>query len=220
MIKSIQESITKTKTEMKHFLFFLVFIPSVSFAQPLNQFNEEKSRIDQRLMIGLGSWATANFIVSGIGWAKVPSGEAHYFHQMNVMWNVVNLGLAIPGYIKAKNEIPPQNLTETMRLQRKTENIFLVNTGLDVVYMGSGLLLRNMAAKNVDKQAQYNGYGNSLLMQGGFLLLFDLTAYAVHKHHAKYGMPKASMSIRISSNGFGVAWNVGNQSVSRHQVVR
>ena len=204
---------------MKRIFFLLFLVSSVSFAQPLKQFNEEKSRIDERLMIGLGSWATANFIVSGIGWATTTTkGEAQYFHQMNVMWNVVNLGLAIPGYIKAKNETPPQNLTETMRSQRKTENIFLINTGLDVVYMGSGLLLRNMAENNVDKQTQFNGYGNSLLMQGGFLFLFDLTAYSIHKYHAKHRMPSASMSIRMSSYGLGIQWNVGNKTLPSHQV--
>jgi hypothetical protein len=202
---------------MKLFLLLLFLVSSVSFSQPLNQFHAEKSRIDQRLMLGLGSWAVSNFVASGIGWAKVPAGEAHYFHQMNVMWNVVNLGLAIPGYIKAKNEIPPQTLSETMRLQRKTENIFLFNTGLDVVYVGSGFLLRNLAVKNADKQDQYNGFGNGMIMQGGFLFLFDLTAYAIHKYHAKHGMPKASMSIRMSSNGTGITWNLGTKPFSRNQ---
>ena len=218
MIKSLREITTNTIKVMKQIVFLLCLVPSVSFAQPLKQFNEEKSKIDQRLMIGLGSWATANFIVSGIGWATTTKGEAHYFHQMNVMWNVVNLGLAIPGYIKAKNETTSQNLTEARQLQRKTENIFLINTGLDVVYMGSGLLLRNMAEKNVDKQTQFNGYGNSLLMQGGFLFLFDLTAYAIHKCHAKLGMPQASMSMRITSNGLGVNWNLGMQPFTKNQV--
>ena len=202
---------------MKLFLLLLFFVSSVSFAQPLSQFHAEKSRIDQRLMLGLGSWAVSNFVASGIGWAKVLAGEAHYFHQMNVMWNVVNLGLAIPGYIQAKNEIPPQTLSETMRLQRKTENIFLFNTGLDVVYVGSGFLLRNLAVKNADKQDQYNGFGNGMIMQGGFLFLFDLTAYAIHKYHSKHGMPKASMSIRMSSNGTGITWNLGTKPFSRNQ---
>jgi hypothetical protein len=204
---------------MKSVLLILYIVPVVALSQPLKQFNDEKSRIDQGLMLGLGSWAVSNFVASGIGWATVPEGEAHYFHQMNVLWNTVNLGLAIPGYLKAKNTAQPSTLTETMQLQRKTENIFLMNTGLDVVYMGSGLLLRTMAAKNVDKQAQFNGYGNSLLMQGGFLFLFDLTAYAIHKHHAKHAMPRASMSIRISSSGFGITWNVGTHKYSRLSVL-
>ena len=203
---------------MKLFCFVLFFVSSVSLAQPIKQFNEDKSRIDQRLMLGLGSWATANFIASGIGWATVKEGEAKSFHQMNVMWNVVNLGLAIPGYIKAKKEVPTDNLAETMKAQRKTQNIFLFNSGLDVVYVGSGFLLRSLADKNVAKSDQYNGFGNGMIMQGGFLFLFDLSAYAIHKYHAKHGMPQATMSIRMSANGTGVTWNIGNQSVSKHQV--
>jgi hypothetical protein len=200
-------------------IFFLLFIaPGVSFAQLLEQFNEEKSKIDQRLMIGLGSWATSNIIESGIGWATTTKGEAHYFHQMNVLWNTVNLGLAIPGYLKAKKEVPPHTLAEAMRLQRKTENIFLVNTGLDVLYVSSGFLLRNLAEKNAVKKDQYNGFGNGLIMQGGFLFLFDLTAYAIHKYHAKHSMPQASMSIRMSSNGTGVTWNIGANQYTRNKL--
>jgi hypothetical protein len=80
------------------------------------------------------------------------------------------------------------------------------------------LLLRNLAEKNIDKHAQFNGYGNSLLMQGGFLFLFDLTAYAIHKCHAKHAMPRASMSMRITSNGLGVKWNLGVPSITKNQV--
>ena len=57
-------------------------------------------------MLSLGSWASANIVGSGIGWARSYSEENKYFHQMNVMWNLVNLGLAIPGYIKAKKTTP------------------------------------------------------------------------------------------------------------------
>ena len=215
---SFRKRLTNTTAEMKHVFLLLLFVQSVSFAQPLNQFHAEKSKIDQRLMLSLGSWAMTNFIVSGIGWATVPDGEARYFHQMNVLWNTVNLGLAIPGYLKAKKEVSPHTLAETMQLQRKTENIFLVNTGLDVLYVSSGFLLRNLADKNVVKKDQYNGFGNGMIMQGGFLFLFDLTAYAIHKYHAKHGMPQASMSIRMSSNGTGVTWHIGTKPFSRNSL--
>jgi hypothetical protein len=203
---------------MKAIAILLAFVPLISLAQPLSQFNEERLQTDQRLMLGLGSWAVTNFIVSGIGWATTPDGEAHSFHQMNVIWNTINLGLAIPGYIKATNEIPSDNLAETIRAQRKTEQIFLVNTCLDVAYVSSGFLLRSLAEMNPLKRDQYNGFGDGMIMQGGFLFLFDLTAYAIHKYHAKHGMPKASMSIRMSSNGTGVTWNVGMKSVPRNHL--
>jgi hypothetical protein len=69
----------------------------------------------------------------------------------------ISLFLFVFSYFNATS----QNLTETLQLQRKTENIFLINTGLDVVYMGSGLLLRNLAEKNIDKVVVSVGYNLS-----------------------------------------------------------
>ena len=54
------------------------------------------------------------------------------------MWNLVNLGLAIPGYIKAKKTILSQAFTTCWK-PSKTETVFLVNAGIDH-YIGSGLL--------------------------------------------------------------------------------
>jgi hypothetical protein len=155
-------------------------------------------------MIGLGSWATSNFMISGIGWAIAPKSEIYYFHQMNVFWNTVNLGLAIPGYMRAKNDNRTLNLSETKKIQRKTENIFLINTGLDIAYITSGFILRYSAESNLSNKDRFNGFGSSLILQGGFLFLFDLTAYAMHKFHAN----KFLNNIEISNNGFGLKWNV------------
>jgi hypothetical protein len=193
---------------MMKLIFFLVFFSSfILLAQPLQNFNKERTQIDKRLMIGLGSWATSNFVFSGIGWTTVPKSEAYYFHQMNVLWNTVNLGLAIPGYFKAKNDNRSLTLNETKKIQRKTQNIFLINTGLDVVYISSGFLLRNSAQSNLSQKDRFNGFGNGLILQGGFLFIFDLTAYAIHKYHAN----KFLNNLEISPNGLGFTWKIGNE---------
>ena len=183
-------------------------------AQHLEQFNKERIQLDKRLMVGLGSWATTNFIVSGIGWATVPSGEARYFHQMNVMWNTVNIGLAVPGYLKAKKANSSLSFAETIRTQHQTEKIFLINSGLDIGYMAGGLLMRSSAKTNLIKQDQLNGYGTSLLMQGGFLFVFDLTAYMIHNHHSKKALDKLMNSIEMSSTGLGLQWNIQPKAFS------
>jgi hypothetical protein len=203
---------------VKLILLPLLVLSFLSAAQPLEQFNEDRTLIDKRLMIGLGSWATANFISSGIGWATVSKGEAYYFHQMNVLWNTVNMGLAIPGYFKAKKGSTNLSLEETKKAQRKTENIFLVNTGLDAVYISSGFLLRGLAKKDFTRKDQYNGFGNGIILQGGFLLLFDLTAYAIHGHHANKSLYKTQKSIEMSPSGLGMKWNLGVKPFSGKQV--
>lgn len=194
---------------MKQIVLIFIMLNAQSLkAQSLEQFNKERIQTDKRLMIGLGSWATTNFIVSGIGWATVPSGEAHYFHQMNVLWNTVNIGLAVPGYLKAKKANSSLSFAETIRTQHKTEKIFLINTGLDIGYMAGGLLLRSAAKTNIGKRDQFNGFGNSLLMQGGFLFFFDLTAYMIHNRHSKKSLDNLMNSVELSSSGLGLQWNI------------
>jgi hypothetical protein len=197
---------------MRLLILLFLFFTSLSFAQPLLEFNQKRLQTDKRLMLGLGSWAGANFLVSGVGWATVSKGEAHYFHQMNVLWNTVNIGLAIPGYFNAKKSNPNLTLDNSILIQHKTEKIFLINTGLDVAYLSAGLLLRSNAKINLTKRDQFNGYGNSLLMQGGFLFLFDLTAYLIHNQHAKKSLNKMMNVFDISYSGLGIKWNIGVNS--------
>ena len=198
---------------MKLILFLVFFSTIILSAQPLQNFNKERTQIDKHLMIGLGSWATSNFVVSGIGWATVPKSEAYYFHQMNVLWNTVNIALAVPGYLKAKNDVRTLTLSETNKAQRKTQNIFLINTGVDVVYISSGFLLRNSAQSNLSNKDRFNGFGNALFLQGGFLFIFDLTAYAIHKCHGNKFLNK----LEKSPNGLGLTWNIGKESTFRNQ---
>jgi hypothetical protein len=167
-------------------IFLILFLATVAVqAQDLPSFNQARLKTDQRLMLSLGTWAGANITAGTIGWATAQQPELKAFHQMNVMWNAVNLGLAVPGYLRARNTKAVQSLSQTLSEQQKTERIFLFNTGLDVAYITAGFLLRSMALKNQAKTDQLNGFGNGLILQGSFLFAFDLTAFAIHHRHGK-----------------------------------
>lgn len=186
------------------FLIFLVF----SFFTFSQNFNAERNQLDKKLMVGLGSWATTNFLVSGIGWGSIPSGEAHYFHQMNVMWNVVNIGLAVPGYLKARNAPTELSATDTKLQQKKTEKIYLINAFLDVGYISSGLILGAIKTDDLTNSQRFSGYGKSLIVQGGFLLLFDFMAYGLHKSHATKNAKAFVQSLEVSPSGIGIVWHI------------
>jgi hypothetical protein len=189
----------------KHLLLStLLCIAITGKAQTLLSFNTERQHIDQQLMIGLGTWAASNFALSSYGWATAANEEEKYFHQMNVMWNTVNLGLALPGYFRAKNTNLGLNEAQSWAAQQKTQKIFLVNSALDLGYMASGLVLKQQNSTDASKQAQFEGYGNSLLLQGGFLLLFDLSAYWIHQHHGRVSQENGSIQLQPSSNGIGL----------------
>ena len=199
---------------MKWIIIFAFLSSSAVYGQ-FQDYNAQRYKTDKNLMIGLGSWASLNIVGSGIAWATAPNEEMKNFHQMNVMWNVVNLGLAIPGFIKAKNGKKELTFFETMEEQRKTETIFLINSGIDIAYMSAGLLLRSKASTALDKEDQFRGYGNSLLVQGGFLLLFDWIAYSIHRKHSKNKLSPLMRSLDLSDNGLGIKFNL-NALSSKH----
>jgi hypothetical protein len=190
---------------MKHLLILIALIPSFLFAQELSQFNQQRNQIDKKLMTSLGSWAIVNFVGSGYGWATSTNSEVKSFHQMNVMWNTVNFALAVPGYLKAKQNNTDLTLSESILAQHKTEKIFLFNAGLDLGYITSGFLLRSMANNNLSRKDQFNGFGSGLILQGSFLMIFDLTAFIVHKNHANKSLNKLLKNLDASSSGLGIS---------------
>jgi hypothetical protein len=186
-----------------------LFLPVLGLGQGLEEFNSERLKLDQNLMIGLTSWSLANVAVSSYGWATTEN-EAMYFHQMNVMWSGVNLALAIPGYFKARKTDPRSfSFAQTWKEQIKTEKIFLFNTALDLVYMGSGLLLKQRAQLDDINYHRYRGFGNSLLLQGGFLFLFDLTATLLHTKHRNEKLNGFLDKVEMSDNGLGMKIRFG-----------
>jgi hypothetical protein len=57
-------------------------------------------------------------------------------------------------------------------------------------------------------EQRQSGYGKSLLLQGGFLFLFDLTAYLTHTTHAKQLVNSSMGYIGVSRTGIGLSWNI------------
>lgn len=127
----------------------------------------------------LGGWAIANMAAGAYGWSAF-EGEKKYFSQMNLFWNVVNLSIAgIALYSNYSTDLLPAGADEILARHLKTERLFLINSGLDVGYMGAGFLMRHLSVKSEKRSDLLRGYGNAVILQGGFLLVFDLVMYFV-----------------------------------------
>jgi hypothetical protein len=61
------------------------------------------------------------------------------------------------------------------------EKTLLFNAGLDVGYIMTGLYLTELSRRAGEQQERLEGYGWSLVLQGGFLLGFDLILYLVQR---------------------------------------
>ena len=180
-------------------------------ATPLVAFAAQSSRLDQRGLAVLGGWAAGNLLLSGLATGQT-EGAAHYFHQMNTGWGAVNLALAGAGYLAARRAArqPLPDRAGNVRRQLRTENLYLLNAGLDVAYLATGVFLlekgRNPSAAG--SSARWRGYGQSLLLQGGFLLLFDGFQYAAHHRHGRALYPLLSR-IRVGPGAVAIVLPLG-----------
>lgn len=163
------------------FLTFCLLTGSTAFAQDsLQLFNSQRIRMERSGMVVLGSWATANIVEGTVGYYH-SGGSTRYFNQMNIIWNIVNLGAATAGYLGSYNSNMRMSAAEILKKQRHLERAFLINGGLDVSYIGTGLIIHH--AGNMHGSERQQGYGASIILQGAFLLLFDGTMYAAQKHN-------------------------------------
>lgn len=186
-------------------LIVALFLTVMLVAQDLDAFNEERLQINKRGMTVLGSWALVNVVSSPIMASRV-TGSTKYFHQMNGYWNSVNLLIAGFGYyssVKAKSE--GLSLSETMKQQQNIEKILLLNTGLDVAYMTAGMFLNERGKNNSSDRLQ--GFGKSLILQGGFLFVFDLAFYLFHNKHADQ-LSGIMDKLTITPSGIGIIWKL------------
>jgi hypothetical protein len=171
---------------MKKYLLVVLFIavPLVMHAQGnYHQFFSRSMSINNTGMYVLGGWAVANLATGGVGWSRT-TGSTMYFHQMNFFWNTVNLGIA--GFaIYSAMQMEPLRMSyqELMDQHMRYKKLYLINAGLDVVYMGTGFLLRHLSARSTNRADLLMGYGNSVILQGGFLFLFDGVMYLLQQHH-------------------------------------
>jgi len=181
-------------------LFFLSTGLLAYSQQDSVRFYEKSRSINITGMYVLGSWALLNIASGGAGWYR---GEAanRYFHQMNVMWNTVNL--AIAGFSIVSQYAAPISLLSPAELAEKhltTERLYLINAGLDVLYMGTGIGLKAWSEKNSRHQYRLNGYGNSLLLQGAFLLVFDAAMYLIqHTRRISFGNVQPELVLGLQS---------------------
>jgi hypothetical protein len=185
---------------------FIVFFTQIVNAQSDSLFREfhlERMKINESAMLVLGGWAVGNILVGTYGNFKA-SGEAKYFHQFNAMWNVVNLGIAAFGYFNAVNS-DPSSMTnlEIIKDFNSLQNLLLLNAGLDVAYIATGFYLKERS-KNSSSSERLRGYGNSLLLQGGFLLVFDIVLYFIHQNNADINLYPHLESFLAGGVGLGV----------------
>ena len=131
-----------------------------------------QQRYESQAMGVLLGWSVAGLSADGAGWLLEDDLRARSFHRTNVAWNSVNLGIA--GLSLVAQQRRDWAALDLAPHQVKLERTFWVNAGLDLLYITAGSLLWQRGL-NVDRP-DFVGSGQSIALQGGFLLAFDTSA--------------------------------------------
>ena len=190
--------------KLKYFFICLfVFYGFNSTAQEqdnyFSDFKHNSEKINRYGMYTLGGWAAGNIAYGTFGWIN-NSGEKKYYHQMNTLWNTVNLGLAVYGLLSQGSE--QENISEFIQKNQQMEKVLLINGGLDLLYMGTGIYLQNRSYASAQHNEQMTGYGKSLVLQGAFLFVFDMALYRLKKNQRNSYFNNLTISPSSDSIGF------------------
>jgi len=171
----------------------------------LEDFNRNRLQKQKTGMLILGGWAVGN-IASGIILSGQREGSDKYFHAMNAGWNAVNLIIAGFGYYGAfKGDPASFDLYQTVQEQHKFQKILLFNAGLDIGYMAGGLYLIERSKNTSKNPERLKGFGQSIILQGGFLFAFDLVNFFVHSGHNEE-LKQWLSSVRFDGQSIGLTW--------------
>lgn len=167
--------------------------PLEGLSQPLaKNFAEKRLGAQRSAMWALGAWAGVS-ILSGIGLsAQSDNVTLRYLGFQNIGWGAVNAaiaGFALFGLGAQVAALDAMNAGGDALLKELSEEhtfskILLVNAGLDVGYMLAGGALMWAARNGLARSDEFFGSGLGVVIQGAFLLIFDIWQAIASGHRA------------------------------------
>ena len=161
----------------------ITWIAAAAAAQPdpalLTDVHDRSVRTDTVGLGVLGAWSVLNIAggITGSLLAEDPTWKG--FHQANAGWNMVNLAIAGAGLYGARQKASRSPVWPGLSVELANQrSVLLLNLGLDVAYVTAGAALWQQP----DPTRQ--GYGQALVLQGGFLGAFDLTMTLLNASNA------------------------------------
>lgn len=173
---------------------------------PQAAFQQSRQTIHNGMMV-LGGWAAANMLWGASDWAR-QQGSGRYFGQMNFFWNTVNL--AIAGYALYQS-VPEAaaafDVAEALKQHQRIEKLLLVNSMLDLAYVGAGYWMYKSGKPTHKRAEMLNGFGRAVMLQGTFLLAFDLVMYGLMRSARPFPLAHTNLQLMPSAEGLRLVLN-------------
>lgn len=189
------------------FLLLFLFLHYIVNAQNTDlladSLNHNRININKEGLTILAGEGIASLGTGAIGYFVTQDQELKSFFEMTAFWGVVNTGIAAAGIVGAKNELAQAlSCRQAFKKYKQTTKLYLINSGLDIVYIGAGAFLINRANQTQNNQQTLNGFGKAIALQGILLLIFDQVMY--HAHYSSNSQWRRVLnSVCITNNGVG-----------------
>jgi len=131
----------------------------------------EAVRFQKRLSVRLLLWSTLS-IVAGIILQSRRAPFWRAFGQQAIGWGAIDAGIALFGQRGLAQKLARGYANnEQAKDMRVLRALLWANAGLDVLYVAGGLQLMGTRSRT---DAGGRGHGAGIVVQGAFLLIFDL----------------------------------------------
>tara|TARA_B100000427_G_scaffold300157_1_gene282334 strand:+ start:324 stop:863 length:540 start_codon:yes stop_codon:yes gene_type:complete len=165
------------KNKLLLIILIALFFNGISKAQDSIQFQKKFFKIQQQSTLVFSGWSILNIGISPLCTKNLfnPVTSSDHFHLSNFNWNLFNAGFAGLSYYSVyTNSQKTWSISELNKRKKRLERALAFNVALDFIYIASGLLLKHATNPNdLVNYPAFHGGGNSLILQGGFLLVYD-----------------------------------------------
>jgi hypothetical protein len=135
---------------------------NVTNQSSLDLWNRQKYEDDKLSMKILTSWG----LISTVGGGMLMLGDHTDFGLMTASWGIINAALGINALYFSQNQ--EHTYEVILRDEILFNRIIAINSALNVSYILGGLALNYL-----NDSPRLNNYGNAIIIQGAFLLVFD-----------------------------------------------
>lgn len=172
---------------MRQYLYLLplLLLSLTASAQAnLSQLNQGQAGMLEKGMLVLGAWAIGNVLFSSFKLTKATRSRK-YFYQMNVYWNIASLLVASYAlYVILTRDNASLSLPDSLLLHDTFKKMLYLGLGLSVGFILLGAFLKERSRVSF-KTEQMQGWGQSIVFQGSFLLLLALVLIVLLENYAE-----------------------------------
>lgn len=167
--------------------------------------NDKRIKTNKAGMLVLTGWGGANLVGGITGYAIADDPEWRSFHGMNALWGGINGTIGVLGYLGARKEANKSfDKDEAYERFKQSKKIYLINAGLDVLYIGTGAAFIGFSDE-FQTPSRWRGFGKSIIYQGAVLLVFDTIMYGLLQSDNKQWVKLVS-GIQFTGNGIGYVY--------------